>query len=356
MAHLAPVNPTETPIDPLRALRGKPETRTSPRPESERMEGEYEPRYVDVPRHRRVQLAAERNLKWGLAVLLLALGLIGAALIVSGPRALVPVVLCLVTFTILWVLARLRVFHQRNGVFFAAAVICLLGAAVPLIERGYAELERMAHSGNSSENTVAAASPTVPPEQPPPVLEKVAESATTPEPEPPSLVESLKIKLPDDPTLDLVRVLENTRIMIGRKPYLLLAGDTFVLDAVNDGRVTFLANELRVSVPEKAMELMAAKPPEPAVLNAPRSPVGPPSTNQPRVSDGTAPGDATARAQAEAVRRYPAIGVKGSPENELFLARFRQFKEERPEFFEEVEWPIYLADGVAKEQGWERVR
>jgi hypothetical protein len=36
---------------------------------------------VDVPRHRRVQLAAARNLTWGLAILLLSLGLIGAALI-----------------------------------------------------------------------------------------------------------------------------------------------------------------------------------------------------------------------------------------------------------------------------------
>ena len=95
------MNPAETPIDSLRSLRRKPETRTGVPADQETPEGEFEPRYLDVPRRRRAQLAAERNLKWGLAVLLLSLGLIGAALIVSGPRALVPVVICLVTLTIL---------------------------------------------------------------------------------------------------------------------------------------------------------------------------------------------------------------------------------------------------------------
>jgi hypothetical protein len=73
---------------------------------------------VDVPRHRRVQLAAARNLTWGLAILLLSLGLIGAALIFSGPRALLPVALCLITFTVLWVLARSGSFI--NGTAFSS--------------------------------------------------------------------------------------------------------------------------------------------------------------------------------------------------------------------------------------------
>ena len=53
------MNPPETPIDTLRSLRRKPETRTGTRAESEAGEGEYEPRYVDVPRRRRAQLAAD---------------------------------------------------------------------------------------------------------------------------------------------------------------------------------------------------------------------------------------------------------------------------------------------------------
>jgi hypothetical protein len=76
----------------------------------------------------------------------------------------------------------------------------------------------------------------------------------------------------------------------------------------------------------------------------------------PATSDKDAVGTVTSRAQAEAVRRYPAIGLKGSPENEIFLARFNRLKAERPEFFEDEEWPIYLAEAVAKEEGWQRVK
>ena len=80
--------------------------------------------------------------------------------------------------------------------------------------------------------------------------------------------------------------------------------------------------------------------------------IAPPRSEQPRVSDTS--GEATARAQEEAIRRYPAIGIKGSVENALFLERFHKMKEERPEFFDEEEWPLFLAEGVAKEQGWVR--
>ena len=314
-----------------------------------------------------MQLAAARNLTWGLAILLLSLGLMGAALIFSGPRGLVPVALCLVTFTVLWVLARIRVFHQRNGVFFAAALVCLLGASVPLIERGYLELERLAHAAPIEEPVLAGPS-FVPAGEPEPVLEKLTEPASAPvsspaaESELPSLVDTLKVKLPDDPSATLVRVLENTRIAVGGKRYLLHAGDIFVLDRIDAGQVAFQANELRLSLPERAVEIMAAQPPDPGVVNSTGAsasiPAERPSTTEPPLpaSDKDALGTATTRAQAEAVRRYPAIGVKGTPENEIFLARFNRLKVERPELFEDEEWPIYLAEAVAKEEGWQRVK
>ena len=77
---------------------------------------------------------------------------------------------------------------------------------------------------------------------------------------------------------------------------------------------------------------------------------------QSHVSDHDLDGEATANAQAEAVRRYPGIGVKGSVENALFLEQFHKMKAERPEFFDEEEWPLFLAEGVAKEQGWVRAK
>jgi hypothetical protein len=78
------------------------------------------------------------------------------------------VVLCLITFTILWVLARVRVFHQRNGVFFAAALVCLLGASVPLVERGYIALDRLAHTADADEVPVVSGPPKLPAGEPNP--------------------------------------------------------------------------------------------------------------------------------------------------------------------------------------------
>ena len=337
------MNPPETPIDTLRSLRRKPETRTGARPEGEPADTGYEPQYVDVPRHRRAQLAAERNLKWGLAIMLLALGLIGAALIVSGPRALVPVVICLVTFIILWTMARLRVFHQRNSVFFAGALVCLLGAAIPMIERGYLELDRMAHS--------APAAPVAQkPAEPPPV------AAIEPEPELPSLVEALKIPAPSDDEANLIRVVENTKVLVGGRAYMLNAGDTLVLEEIKNGQAIFRANELRLTVPESAVEQMSPAAPAPAPASAAppamRAQVKPPRDPRHHVSDKDLDGSTTARAHAEAMRRYPQIAVEGSVENEFIRERFVKLKAERPEFFDEEKWPLFLAEGVAKEQGW----
>lgn len=363
-----PVNSPETPID---IMRRKPETRTGPRVEGVPSQSEFEPRYVDVPRRRRAQLAAERNLKWGLAVLLLSLGLIGAALIVSGPRALVPIVICLVTLTILWTMARLRVFHQRNGVFFATAMVCLLGASVPMVERGYVELDRMAHAPATESAPVVAAAPapspaaeTKPatqkaPELPPPVVADFEPNLNLP-----SLVDALKVPEPTDPDANLVRIVESTKVMVGRKAYMLNAGDTFTLEEIKNGQVYFRANELRLSVPEKVVELMAPAQPEPAIAGSDaesmppsaggRSAVPPPLET--RVSDRDLDGASTARAQEEAVRRYPGIGVKGSVENALFVEQFQKLKQERPEFFDDEEWPIFLAEGLAKEHNWPRAK
>ena len=350
------MNPPETPIDTLRSLRRKPETRTGTRPEGEPADSDYEPRYVDVPRHRRAQLAAERNLKWGLAVMLLALGLVGAALIVSGPRALVPVVICLVTFIILWTMARLRVFHQRNSVFFAAALVCLLGATIPMIERGYVELDRMAHSAPSvtAPGTGPSAIAAQKAPEPPPV------AALEPEPDLPSLVDALNIPVPSEEKANLIRIVENTKVLVGRKAYMLNAGDTFVLDEIKNGQVIFRANEMRLAVPESAVEQMSPGAADSAVATAAppemRAQAKPPRSAKDHVSDKDLDGAATARAHAEAIRRYPAIGVEGSVENEFIVERFRKLKAERPEFFDEEEWPLFLAEGVAREQGWRPVK
>lgn len=323
---------------------------------------DFEPRYVDVPRRRRANQAAARNLMWGLALLLLALGLAGAALIISGPRALLPLFICLVTFLVLWVLARLRVFHERNGVFFATAMICLVGALIPMVEKAYVELDRMVN-GPASEhsaprNASDEAALALVDDQPLPASKAepapAAQPEPDPEPEPPSLVETFKIKAPSDPTQNVVRVVQDTNVTVGRKVYLLHAGETYPLEEIKADSVVFRANELRLSVPDVAVEVMQGKPAQPRVADTiPPQPAAA-ATKPPAVSDQENPAVVTARAQEEAIRRYPAIGQKDSPENQLFLQRVRELRTERPEFFEDPGWPVYLADALAREQRWTR--
>ncbi len=62
----------------------------------------------------------------------------------------------------------------------------------------------------------------------------------------------------------------------------------------------------------------------------------------------------TQRAQQEAVRRYAALGVKGSPENRLFLQTYEDWKSSGSELLQDPEWPLLLANLLAKREGWER--
>ncbi len=63
---------------------------------------------------------------------------------------------------------------------------------------------------------------------------------------------------------------------------------------------------------------------------------------------------ATNRSIIEVRRRYPALGVDGSPENRVYLEAYRELERLRPDFFEKPEWPIHLAEIVAKREGWRR--
>ena len=54
-----------------------------------------------------------------------------------------------------------------------------------------------------------------------------------------------------------------------------------------------------------------------------------------------------ADAQQEAIRLYPSLGVAGSDFNRAFLARHKQYQQERPDFLRDPNWPITLAKEVA---------
>ena len=67
------------------------------------------------------------------------------------------------------------------------------------------------------------------------------------------------------------------------------------------------------------------------------NPSSPPSTPQtPRFATA-------AEAQQEAVRRYPDIGVAGTKLNTEFIARYKRYQQERPDFLRDPSWPLRLA-------------
>ena len=60
------------------------------------------------------------------------------------------------------------------------------------------------------------------------------------------------------------------------------------------------------------------------------------------------------RSMIEARRRYPAIGKEGSPENQAYVEYYKDMDRVRPEFFEKPDWPLRLAEAVARREGWKR--
>src|SRR4051794_15843323 len=106
-------------------------------PASEDREGgKRVPRYVQAPALREHGMGP-RNLFWGVALLFLALVMLIVAVFFAGAKAMVYVATCLLTFTALFVLARMHIFRQRNGPFLALGLVCVIGTAIPLVEKAY---------------------------------------------------------------------------------------------------------------------------------------------------------------------------------------------------------------------------
>lgn len=314
------MNTPETPIENLRTLVPKAgETRDTGAQAGSGGGGEF--RYVEVPK--KPVTTGARNLRIGLVLVAVALVLLAVGHLISGARALVPVITGLLAFTLLWALARLRVLRQQNGVFLALAAVVVLGAAIALGERGYVALRKaiQENANPSMPATVSTAAPT-----PAPVAE----------PEPPLLSKELRVKPPESAG-PRVKITDDARVLVGRKPYLIKAGEVFALEKIEGEEAIILANDLRISLGRDKVQL----------LDEPAKPPLPPAA----VADET-PAQVTKRAQEEAVRRYPALGIKDSPENQLFVDTYRELKLSGSALLKDPEWPLHLANSIAKREGW----
>lgn len=286
----------------------------------------FEPRWVGLPALRE-RGHGPRNLFFGSAALFLAVLLLALGIFLSGGKVALTLVTCLLTFAALFVLARLHILRQRNGVFLALAVICLLGAILPLFERAFSTLQEMSKTSRTSPATGAAAAPV----------------ATETDPWP--LVHAFGLTPPDPSRGQVVKVLKDSKVLIGSRHYLIKNGDLFPFIEAKDREVTFAVRDEHITLPAELVELLGEAPPRRTEPREPRP--------QLESSDSETPAQITQRAQLEAIRRYPALGVKGSLENQAFIDVYREFKENGGDaFFADPGWPIALAEHLAKREGW----
>jgi hypothetical protein len=80
----------------------------------------------------------------------------------------------------------------------------------------------------------------------------------------------------------------------------------------------------------------------PAPAPAPSAAVAPPPAAETYAA-------AVKDAQHAAVARYPALGKAGTEFNTRFVTAYRQLRASDPNYFSDPEWPLHLADEIARD-------
>lgn len=127
------------------------------------------------------------------------------------------------------------------------------------------------------------------------------------------------------------------------------ARETVLSNAADDSAIAFVGEEkdVRLAIeqlrePVKVVDIPEARPPVAKAV---------PETSAPAVSERDLEEVYTpsnlADAQREATRRFPELSVAGSDLNKRFLEKVEEYKRQRPDFFQSIDWPIKLAREVA---------
>ena len=232
------------------------------------------------------------------------------------------------TFALVWVLYRLRVFHRPHGGLIAAGSVALFAAALPFIERGFQKLDHAAKTGLGGEPEKADAEITN--QLPVPTRQTIPEPPvpTTPPPPEDNVVRELTAPALDPTAGKLITIKQDSRVTINGRKFLIREGSQFPYTKFADGTVTFQANGQEVTIDSSVVRFMGVSKETPEVI--------------------------TRLAQAEAMRRYPALADKDSPENQLYLARVIELKSEMPDLTRDPQWPLAIAEQIAASEGWKR--
>jgi hypothetical protein len=121
----------------------------------------------------------------------------------------------------------------------------------------------------------------------------------------------------------------------------LYEGEVLPLDHAQGTELFFKAGKLVVSLPAEVAKVVGQSAPS-VVIGDSRERVSPMGDRVQR----------TQAAQKEAVRRYPMLGLKNSAENQMFVAEYQTLRQVNPKFFDDSEWPLKLAEFLAKREGW----
>lgn len=294
------------------------------------------PKYVALPRQWE-RGHGRRNLVGGVILLVLAVLFSGWALYLAGPAAIFTVAACLATATLLHVMARSRLFRQRNGAFVAWAGVCLLGVVLVIVHQGWVYMTGGSQAG-PRKNTASA--------------------------EAPLLQEAFPTKA--ELAGGVVRILKDTKVNVEGRTYLVKVGELYPLvdvgvDERGNGQLRFSAGGHDVVIAKSAAEIAPSEgvpgldaTPDRTAAAAPTATPAPAIATAPAAAKELTFQEKFAASQQAAMRRYPALARVGSPENRLFLTASREARAGQEELLKDPNWPLILADYCADKEGWPR--
>ena len=303
--------------------------------------GDYRPQYLDLPPR---QGGGVRNVLLGVLLIFAAALVLSYATYLTGPRAILPLGVALLTAVTLFALARLRVFKQRNGSFLAVGLICLLGVLVPLVEYALSRGGAVRAEVNDGSTPASQA----------PAGGRKASSG------PQLLTEAFNLQPPASDAFAF-RVRQDLQVDMNGKKYVIKEGDQFAVSDVTGEDVLFAAGGEQIALPLGMVEMLgspdssasATPPPETGLPGNEATPASANPANVAATSEKKGPVNITEEAQREAIRRFPAIGVRNSRENQLFIDSYQELKMSgADDFFANPQWPLALADMLAKRHGW----
>ncbi len=179
---------------------------------------------------------------------------------------------------------------------------------------------------------------------------------TTPPPVPardalPLLTESFPVDAPQTETEPWVEIVESSKIKIKERFYRINKGERFGFRRIDGDDVVFKTRNFLVSLPRSAVQIHY---PESDESTAAAPPPVETKAEGPDGEDGKSALEITRAAQATAMERYPALSIKDSRENSAYVGAYLDLKRTNPDFFNDPEWPLQLAEAVAERDGWER--